>query len=171
MNPTPTRIAIIGAGLAGVTAGRELSTDFEVQVFEKSRGPGGRMASRRVEPYSFNHCAQFFTARSKEFAALVKSAQDCGVVTEWTPRLITLDPNAEPFKRSWFEPHYVGAPGMNSLAKFLATDLRVSRQCQIDEVARVDESWFLIDNSGAEYGPFDWVISSAPVSQTQSLLP
>jgi renalase len=171
MNPTPTRIAIIGAGLAGVTAGRELSTDFEVQVFEKSRGPGGRMASRRVEPYSFNHGAQFFTARSKEFAALVKSAQDCGVVTEWTPRLITLDPNAEPFKRSWFEPHYVGAPGMNSLAKFLATDLRVSRQCQIDEVARVDESWFLIDNSGAEYGPFDWVISSAPVSQTQSLLP
>ncbi len=171
MNSTPKRIAIIGAGLAGVTAARELSRDHDVHVFEKSRGAGGRMSSRRVEPYNFNHGAQFFTARAEEFASVVIAAQESGVVAQWEPRLITLDPSLEPYKRTWFEPHYIGVSGMNSLAKFLATDLSVSKECQISEIARDDKLWILIDSSGANHGPFDWVISTAPVSQTRSLLP
>ena len=36
-------------------------------MFEKSRGVGGRMATRRAEPYQFNHGAQYFKIENKEF--------------------------------------------------------------------------------------------------------
>ncbi len=171
MKSKPKSIAIIGAGLAGVTAARELAGDFDVQLFEKSRGPGGRMSSRRVAPFAFNHGAQFFTARSTEFNALVTTAKDQGIVAQWSPRLITLDPNAAPFKREWFEPHYVAKAGMNGLAKYMAGDLNLSLECEISEIANSSRAWILKDSSGGQHGPFDWVIATAPVAQTQALLP
>lgn len=58
MTLKPKKIAIIGAGLAGVTAANTLAPHYQVQLFEKSRGAGGRMSSRRFEPYQFNHGAQ-----------------------------------------------------------------------------------------------------------------
>ena len=60
------RVAVIGAGLSGLAA-RELSESSEVTVFEKSRGYGGRMATRYGGDFEFDHGAQFFTARSAEF--------------------------------------------------------------------------------------------------------
>ena len=63
-------IAIIGAGIAGITLARQLQGSAKVSVFEKSRGFGGRMATRRHGSYQFDHGAQFFTARSKQFQKL-----------------------------------------------------------------------------------------------------
>ena len=43
-------IAIIGAGIAGVTAARTLlQAGHRVTLIEKSRGVGGRMSTRRTE--------------------------------------------------------------------------------------------------------------------------
>jgi len=39
-----TRIAVIGAGIAGLTLAQELAPLAEVEVFEKSRGCGWRDA-------------------------------------------------------------------------------------------------------------------------------
>jgi Predicted NAD/FAD-dependent oxidoreductase len=44
MQPIP--YLIIGAGLAGIAAARQLP---EARILEKSRGPGGRMASKRLD--------------------------------------------------------------------------------------------------------------------------
>ncbi len=165
------RIAIIGAGLAGIAAARELTSLGDVRVFEKSRGPGGRMSSRRADPFQFNHGAQFFTARSKAFNSLIEQAEQLGVVSQWQPKLVTLDPNAESFKRSWFEPHFVPNNGMNALAKFLGAELNLSTRCEITQLIRKDNCWTLIEANGAQYGPFDWVLSSAPAAQTMTLLP
>ncbi len=42
-------VAVIGAGMTGITCARALAdAGFDVTVFEKSRGLGGRMATRRV---------------------------------------------------------------------------------------------------------------------------
>jgi predicted NAD/FAD-dependent oxidoreductase len=124
-----------------------------------------------MEPYRFNHGAQFFTARSAPFRALIESALEQGTVEQWAPRLLTLDPTAEPFKRTWFEPHYVAKDGMNGLAKTMTADVDLSVECHITEIVKVDDAWFLNDSSAAQHGPFDWVISTAPASQAQALLP
>ena len=50
------RIAIIGAGLAGLSAARALTAAGHTPVvFEKSRGLGGRLATRRTEFGPIDH--------------------------------------------------------------------------------------------------------------------
>ncbi len=61
------KIAIIGAGLTGLTLANRLNQHAEVTVFEKARGVGGRMTTRHADPFSFDHGAQFFTVRNKRF--------------------------------------------------------------------------------------------------------
>ena len=56
-------IAIIGAGLSGLTAANILREHANVTVFDKAKGPSGRLATRRADPYSFDHGCQFFSAK------------------------------------------------------------------------------------------------------------
>ena len=68
-------VAIIGSGIAGTTLARLLTDDIpsaEVTIFEKSRGVGGRMATRYSEEYEFDHGAQFFTIRGVRFKKFLK---------------------------------------------------------------------------------------------------
>ena len=64
-----TRIAVVGAGMSGLVVARRLAAFGNVRVFEKSRGPGGRMLTRYADAFEFDHGAQYFTARSNAFQA------------------------------------------------------------------------------------------------------
>ena len=49
---------IIGAGAAGLTCAKQLLRNgFTVSIFDKSRGVGGRIATRRIKNGTFNHGA------------------------------------------------------------------------------------------------------------------
>ena len=52
------RVAVIGAGLAGLTAAARIAAGgAAVTVYDKSRGLGGRLATRRSPQGSFDHGA------------------------------------------------------------------------------------------------------------------
>jgi renalase len=86
--PGEPRIAVVGAGVAGLAAAARLADlGVSVSVFEKSRGPGGRAATRHDGPHRFDHGMQFFTARSEPFRRQVADWIDRGVVRIWTPRI------------------------------------------------------------------------------------
>lgn len=165
------RIAIIGAGLAGLTLARELSAHADITLFEKARGLGGRMSTRRREQHRWDHGAQFFTARSRAFKALLAPFIDSGAVVQWQPNITTLSPHQPPYKRPWFEPHYVAAPGMNALLKAMSPGLNIALQTRVETLAQHNGQWQLFDEHNAQLGEFDWVISSAPLPQTEVLLP
>lgn len=62
------QIAIVGAGTAGLAAAQRLrKPDLVITLFDKSRGLGGRMATRRIEDLQFDHGAQYFTAKGPRF--------------------------------------------------------------------------------------------------------
>lgn len=164
------KIAVIGAGIAGVTLARELDAVAELTVFEKSRGFGGRMAVRRRE-WQFDHGAQYFTARAPEFKSLLEPLIEQGLVADWQPRVLTFQPGSKPFKRERFEPQYVAIPGMNALAKHLAEGLDIKLQTRIGSVVEQADGWQLIDEEGVDQGQFDWVVFAAPAPQTLALLP
>jgi renalase len=164
-------LAIIGAGIAGITLARQLQGSAEVRVFEKSRGFGGRMATRRSGSYQFDHGAQFFTARSKQFQNLISDCVAENQVQAWLPKILTLDSQNKPFQREWFEPHYVGTPDMNSLCKTLALGLSVNMNTQVASIDAVEQGWLLKDSAGEQLGQFDWVISTSPAPQANELLP
>ncbi|MEX2469679.1 MAG: FAD-dependent oxidoreductase [Pseudohongiellaceae bacterium] len=164
-------IAIIGAGAAGLSLASSLANAAEVRVFEKSRGLGGRLANRRLGDAIVDHGAQFFTARHPGFQALLERATERGDIAPWQARVLTLAPGNKPYRRVWFEPHYVGVPAMNALTRLLAENVNIALQARVSRIERHGGRWRLRTDSGDSLGSFDWVVSAAPAPQTEALLP
>lgn len=165
------KIAVIGGGLSGLVSVDKLKNEFDITLFEKSRGVGGRMSTRRAEPYQFDHGAQYFTARTKAFQSFLKPHIQSGLIQDWRGKMVTLEKGKKPYKRTWFEPHYIAAPRMNSLCKYLAQDIDTHFSIEISKITGEPGQWFLKDTAQTTYGPFNQVIVSAPSHQTALLLP
>lgn len=161
-----TKIAIIGAGLAGLTLARALPQHAEVTLFEKSRGIGGRMATRYAGEYEFDHGAQFFTARTDAFANLIHKYETSGHVRPWPDAVATHGGARETSKDK-----YVASPRMNTLCKTLADGLDVRVKVQVAKINRIGENWQITDSNGQTHGPFEWVICATPAPQASVLLP
>lgn len=163
------KFGIIGAGIAGAWLANRLSrAGHEVLVFEKSRGLGGRMATRRRDELAFDHGAQFFTARTAAFRSMLD--EHPRQIAEWQPKVVTLGDVTKPYKRDWFEPHYVGMPGMGGICRALLDDTTVELETEVSHLAPVDDGWLLSDQTGKETR-LDWVISTAPAEQTVKIMP
>ncbi|NQY96047.1 MAG: FAD-dependent oxidoreductase [Henriciella sp.] len=159
-------IAIIGAGLAGLHLASQLASAHTVTVFEKARGPGGRMSTRRAAPYAFDHGAQYFTAATQAFRDFLAPFLEDGTVAAW-PDAIELSGGAVVSDKQ----KYAAAPGMNAICKTLAAGLDVRTGARIETLQRAPDGWHVQIASGETEGPFDWVISTAPAPQTAALLP
>jgi renalase len=166
-----TTIAIIGAGIAGITLARELSPIAEVSLFEKSRGLGGRMANRRRSGFAFDHGAQYFTARSPALRAVARQAIGAGHVGIWPKAVHTLSTRALVPDSRALEPRYIGLPGMSGLANGLAEGLHIRKEATVAALTRSSPGWRLSASDGADLGHFDLVISTAPAPQTLRLMP
>lgn len=165
------KVAIVGAGLAGVSLARAVAGRAEVTLLEKSRGPGGRMATRRAGPFEFDHGAQYFTVRSERFRSELEPFLASGLVRPWSGRVVRLGPGSEPGEAPSDTTRFVASPRMNALVKELAADLDVRTSVQVTSLERRADGWRLSDAEGGTHGPFDWVVSSAPATQTAALAP
>ncbi len=165
-----TKVVVVGAGLAGLTCARELADGgLEVRVFDKARGPGGRMATRRTGDLRFDHGAQYFTVRDDRFEMTVDSWCRQGIVAPWTGRIVVVDSGTVSRENSRI-PRFVGVPGMNAVCRHLALGLDVSYGSRIETLNREADGWVLADEDGVELGPFDAVVVSAPAPQAGALL-
>ncbi|WP_438952090.1 NAD(P)/FAD-dependent oxidoreductase [Porticoccus sp.] len=165
------RLAIIGAGLSGLTLADELDGAAEVTVFDKSPRVGGRIATRAMEGFQFDYGAQFLTARSAAFQNYLKPLMAAGQVVEWRPRVITLGGDRKPYRRDWFEPHYVAVPGMNTLCQLAAEGKNLVLDTAIESLEKTPSGWFLRDRNDACHGPFDWAVCTVPAPQAAAFLP
>ncbi|WP_298634070.1 FAD-dependent oxidoreductase [uncultured Umboniibacter sp.] len=168
-----TKIAIIGAGLAGLTAATLLRDYASVTVFDKARGVGGRQATRRALPYVFDHGAQYFTARTPEFSAFISPYVSSGAIARWNARYQKFAGSEVIDVSDWTtgEPRYVGVGGMNQLCKHIAGGVEVITGTRIESLRQQHDSWYLVDQSGTRHGQYDWVILCAPAPQSVALLP
>ena len=123
------------------------------------------MATRRFRGGSFDHGAQFFTARSDEFKEMVEAWQEAGAAKEWSRGFA----DAEGRPNEDGHPRYRGAEGMTSVPKYLARNLDVRTG---EKVVRVDEDgggWRLETESGTE-ATGDALIVTAPVPQALQIV-
>lgn len=150
-------VAIIGAGVAGLSAARLLrEAGVPCTLFDKSRGLGGRMATRRAGEFQFDHGAQYFTAKGARFASVVSGWREAGCAAEW------------------FEGAYVGAPGMTAPARALADGLDVVASFEVKGLRAGHDGWSLLGASGAAgrsgEGPFEAVLLALPAPQISPIL-
>ena len=164
-------VAIVGAGVSGLICARTLTDHgFPVTVFEKSRGVGGRMATRRTaDGLRFDHGAQYFTARDDRFRQYVESwIHDC-VVKKWRERIVVLE-NGQITEEKTSIDRYVGVPGMNAICKHLAVDLDVKFKTRVAPLTRHESRWHISSDDELKLGTFDSVVVTAPPTQTAALL-
>ena len=168
------KIAIIGTGITGITIAQNLKDFATVSLFEKSRGVGGRMALRRSGQYEFDHGAQFFTAKSENFKKFISPLIKKNVIQQWNARFAEFKNNKILRKITWNSeyPHYVGAPGMSSIPKYLSKGLDIKLNIKVNKLVRKSNNdWELFDDNFNNLGGFDWVISTAPAIQSAEILP
>ena len=168
------KIAVIGAGLSGLTVAGILNEFADVKVFEKSRGVSGRMSTRWSDSYYFDHGAQFFTIKTQNFKNFVLPLIDNGVISPWDARFVEIEDRNILNNWRWGEdyPHYVGVPGMNSICKFLSQNLEVKLETTLQNVVKIKNGkWKLEILDGDVFEEFDWVIFSMPVEQISNIIP
>ena len=166
-------IAIIGAGMAGLSALQYLAEQgHEVTVFDKSRGSGGRMASKKIDGASWDMGAQFIRAHSAAFTAQLQQWQQYGWVDEWNITPWTADanglhPSPDNVQR------YVGMPRMTGLSRSLlepaAAFVASTRIISASREASARE-WSLSSDDGKTFGPFDGLQINTPPQQAIPLL-
>lgn len=171
MTTLPQTVAIVGAGIAGLCCARELqSAGLSVVVFDKSRGVGGRVATRRGDEGAvFDHGAQYFTVKDSRFQQQVDEWLSAGTVARWPARIGTLrGGNWMPAETD--TSRYVGVPAMTTIAKHIASDLEIHFQTPIQSISNVNSRWQLVSDHERIFGPFDAILSTAPAPQSKSIL-
>ncbi len=160
-----TKILIIGAGMSGLSAARELqNSGHEVVVVDKGRGIGGRMATRRFAGGRFDHGAQFFTTRSDEFKAATQNWRSENVAHHWFDGTPTPD---QPIKDDG-HPRYCGNDGMTGIGKHLMSGLNVQLGHEIETLARANGVWTATTLDGATFEGEELILT-APIPQALKL--
>lgn len=167
---TGNHVAVIGAGVAGLTAACRLAhAGLDVVVFDKARGVGGRTSTRRSDVFAFDHGAQYFTCRSDAFTQQVGDWCRRGVAAPWDATIATLGA-ADSAASAKLADRFVGVPGMSALARDLAEGLRVECGHRIESVEGGPGCWSLITEDGARQEGFDSVVVATPAPQAVPLL-
>ncbi|MCX7373256.1 MAG: FAD-dependent oxidoreductase, partial [Alphaproteobacteria bacterium] len=142
-------VAIIGAGLAGLTCARVLmETGHAVRLFDKGRAPGGRLATKRLDARGttlrIDHGAQYLRPRDTGFAALLAAY------------------GAAPWPD---EDRFVPTPSMSALPRAMAEGLDIALGHTVANLRRDGAGW-RVDGEG----PFETIVLTAPAPQSAALL-
>lgn len=172
---TTQHIAVIGAGIAGAACARTLRlAGHTVHVFDKSRGPGGRLATRRLEwvdvdgrpcAASIDHGALAITARSGAFQAFAAACARAGWLTEWRPAVA-----ADSLAVDDEGPRYVPVPEWPALCRELLADIDAEWSFAADGLYNGPRGWQVLTRGTAHPATFDAVVLALPPAQAAPLL-
>jgi predicted NAD/FAD-dependent oxidoreductase len=163
------RIAIVGAGIAGLACARRLTAGgADVRIFDKARGPGGRLATRRGDGWQADIGAQYFTARHPGFQDSVAVWAASGVVARWPAEPVRLERGSITARDDGRE-RWVGVPRMSALSRHLVQGLDIAPGRSIVALEQ-GPGWSLREAEGPTHGPFDAVVIALPAPQTAALL-
>jgi len=168
--PKKTTVAVIGAGIAGLSCATRLKAlGYLVQLYEKSCGVSGRMSTRNTDDWSADHGAQYFTARDPLFIEELNHWIDADIAAIWNPRLKVFKANQWQNSISR-ENRYIGIPAMNSPGKYLAKHLSIELNQTINRITYEQGKWQLQSvEAGDIEQQFDWLVLALPAPQALAL--
>lgn len=170
MNPAQKPLAIVGAGIAGLScAARLLAAGHAVELLDQGPAPGGRVATQVLHDWQCDHGAQYFTARDPAFLTAVQEWRGAGVVAEWHPRLIAVEAEGAA-QIAQDALRLVGTPRMSALSDYLAAGLPVRYETCVTALGREDDHWIFDTEDGVLDQSYSGVILTLPAPRACALL-
>lgn len=160
----PGTVAVIGAGMAGLSAARVLSeAGAEVTVFDKSRGTGGRLASRSFEQGWIDLGAPYLSMDGSDLASFITERTSPDIIQEWNP---DTDGVFSPDERI----SHVGVPRNSAVTRSLLADLNFQASTRITRMEPSSAGWALFGEDSSLLGLWNQVVLAVPVPQARDLL-
>ncbi len=166
-----SRVAIVGAGMAGLAAARALvEAGLSPVVFEKSRGVGGRAATRRIDGFTFDHGAQYVKAPSAALRALIDATGDAVTINRpiWTLTAANQIVPGDPAQDA--DPKWIWPTGITRLAKYLASGIDVRFETTVASLRIDPDGYRLVAADGQPLGVFAAIVLTAPAPQTAAII-
>jgi predicted NAD/FAD-dependent oxidoreductase len=157
------KIAVIGAGMAGLTVARNLQALADVTLFDKSKGTGGRLSSRSFAEGWIDHGAPFFSADSQDFLEFLHTHIATDVLKIWQPSLSGLLTKDERVR-------YIGLPRNSAVTRALLNDLRFQPSTRIARLEQCQEGWRLFNDGDTLLGIWQQVVIAVPAPQALVLV-
>lgn len=155
----PLTVAVIGGGVAGLAAARTMvDAGHVVRVFERSTGPGGRMATHHDGALRFDVGVPYFTVKDERFARWARAWWQERILNRWNA---TIEGDA-PREHASELVRLVGVPGMDSVVKRLQHELDVRFHTDVRGLTRDGSRWRLMDAHAHALGEFDAVVLATP---------
>jgi renalase len=138
-------VVVVGAGLAGLVAAQQLQkARYSVVVVEKSRGLGGRVATRRLQGNCADHGVCYLEAQGDRSQQLITTLLAQEVIQPWADQIYELDEQGFLGAGAEHHPRYGAADGMTAITKFLATGLEIWRGQRVTAIRpQSDQTWAL----------------------------
>ena len=148
------KIAIIGTGLSAIFSAIHLrkNTDLEINLFDKARGLGGRLATRRAEGGKFDHGAQYFSIERINNLPEIQMLINEGVINNIEDKDIYFFPD-----------------GMTNIAKKLLIDFNIFKEHKLVSIDKENENYKLFFENGSTFNS-DYIIMSCPMPQSLEIL-
>jgi predicted NAD/FAD-dependent oxidoreductase len=164
-----TDVLIVGAGVAGLSCARRLAAaGREVIVLEKSRGLGGRCATRRIDSQPVDHGVCFYHGTDKGFLRALREV-DAPRIEGWPTRV---QGRGRPCRPRAFSPHeerLAFVDGVTAFPRHLARGLDVRREQRVERIEGRDDRFVVECEGGAELSAGTLVLA-LPAPQARELL-
>lgn len=173
MAVNPVDVAVVGAGLAGLICAQQLKqAGYRVVVVEKSRGLGGRLATRRLHHSCADHGVRSLDVQGQLSQHLIQALLTSEVIHLWAEGFLKGE-TPSPADSPSTQPHYAAASGLTAVAKFLAQGLEVWRGQRVQALKATDFWQLTLEASGVDPLPLlsaRAVVMAIPAPQALTLL-
>jgi predicted NAD/FAD-dependent oxidoreductase len=160
------KAGIVGAGIAGAScAGILAAAGWEVEVFDKARGAGGRLSSRRLESGWATLGAPFLAAKRDPFREQLDAWSRQGWLAPLTGDILHGRAN-KGWAQARLQDHYLPAIESSQLVRQLLGQATLHTGAHVAAL----QPHALVLQDGRALGGYDYVICSVPAPQAMPLL-
>ena len=157
---------VIGSGISGATIANLLNKKFQVNLYDKGRGPGGRASFKRVKgQIGFDHGTQYFSPKTIEFKKFANRLIKIKILKKWSGNHIFLNSKKKENKKHI---KIIGKKGNNDICKFLLKKVKCFYQSEVKKIYYKNKLWFLLFTDG-KIRTYKGVILTCPFPQLKKL--